>query len=520
MVGVNMKTIFFFFIIFAFSVQANICSRNGEVQEAIFREIVVQICDPDSGSEKKRNSPECQEARRMALQMRCERVSRWHLEQVRWLGLFNGTTQTLRSEDLEGLPNLETLVIDNADFTSISFPEMGLPSLRMLEITENKSLEDKDGNKFLADLDLVKRFPKLVQLSLRENGFTGHLPSELGNLPQLVTLEIAEPQMTGPIPESFRKLTKLRSLSRLGPYLEEDFYNFLLEGDKDKECRLFTKGNRESVKDAANQLLSGTVTFKPIMDEFSLVLDEEFTHFSIEQNVYASYASKHNNIQTGGKFIGSASLLLVPVIGPVLASVAALFAADSHMDNRERILHRKSYSSTRWPIPYEDHGQPPRFIYEAPLFSGLDPGESWTTAKVHYRLFRRGEGQKEDRAIHINCEVRYRAAYDVGQTRMAKQYQTRKGHMELRECFGEISPPTSEAVTDHQYKEDERGKILHEIDFQINPYGLGEESDDICAMLENQQEGREDINNESRTDSPIEHIPSSTQDSNRRTFGR
>ena len=521
---------------FAFPVSANICSRTRSVQDAIITDLRRQLC---TGSSRTGPSPECSEIRGIIRQEKaCENITADHLKQVRRLTLENLTRtgswqRSLTPSEVSGMPNLRELEVINTHFND--FPVEALvkesPNLEYVRLENNRfglDLEPSSVNYGRKHDGMLSeawgKFSELKEFRVVDNALKGPLPESLGNLPKLEKLWIHEPGMRGPIPESYRNLTNLNEVPRVARHDPLDFYAFLLEGDRQQECRLFD-GSRETLKRAANALMDSTEPHvsrltswpPPSMGSTEphgplgpLRLDENFTHFSIHEDTYASDASRRNTLRnwgTGTLLIGSAFIPGLNVIVGIGAALGGGLLLGEGIKEKLDIEEHKI--ATASPPPFHLGRHPdiladgsdaalteflPRFIYGDPSSSSanLSVQDGPTTAKVHFRFRRK---QKED-WVHVDCKVRYRASDEPGQTRTAKQYRTRRGEMELVGCSaaknkldmtrGFYATPFTDVVT------------LPKQNFRLSPPGLGEESSDECAVLR-QAQARVDVDDSGRS---------------------
>ena len=406
---------FFYGIVFAFPTWANICSRTLEIQQIIIGEIRKDICSNESEAK-------CSAVKSLS----CERVERKFLQRVESLTLSD---ISLKSGDLQGLLNLKSLFVRGIDLTDFSLQELAQESPDLLEFVlaynklgKNKTLSPELG-----------KLTKLQSLWIGGNGFEGPLPEEMGNLVNLKFLDIDESKIEGPVPESFRELTKLLRVGLVSAGdkwvdlggISKDIRTFLRSGNRRQECRLFNEGGREVLKKVADELMSAV----PATLRGNLILDENFTHFSIHENTYGKDT---------------------PATGP-----------------------------------YE-------FFYEMPFFrglffQGLGLNSKKKEAKVHFRLTSKN-GEKD---IYVNCKAQYHVEDRPGQTRVAKQYRSKRGRIILRECRDNLKMPAF--ASEHS----------HGTSFDLPPQGLGEESDGECAQLGRQQSRAEvDDSNRGRSGKP------------------
>ena len=193
-----------------------------------------------------------------------------------------------------------------------------------------------------------------------------------------------------------------------------------------------------------------------------LVLDEEFTHFSVHEDAYASEATGKNLKRHGGAAVAIVPFAVIPGVGQFVAGAAIVgqfFVARSGTIEQRDILRKQERFSRPPPFYLSDHHTGryqsmedwetfiPQFLYESPSLGSLDPSESWTTAKIHYRFRIEGyRGPPESGIVHVDCKVRYVRQDDADQrgTRIrapkwtsvwtGKRARMESGRMELVEC--------------------------------------------------------------------------------------
>ncbi|KAH7667709.1 Non-specific serine/threonine protein kinase protein [Dioscorea alata] len=172
-----------------------------------------------------------------------------NLTRLRYLNLANYYNKVDDAEWLSGLSSLRYLSMDGANFYGVNNVMQSLNKLRHLK---HVSLNDCSMNnipKYLPHLNFTSltfmdivgnmfdntsipewlfKIPNLRELYMYYNGFTGAIPSSVGNATSLQFLDLSEnSRISGDMPREFGDLCNLQSLhlnhTFLGKSLEEDF---------------------------------------------------------------------------------------------------------------------------------------------------------------------------------------------------------------------------------------------------------------------------------------------------------
>ena len=143
----------------------------------------------------------------------------------------NAFTGTLDNTFLQNLSFLQSLDISgNLLEGAVPVHLMALPWMEILDINNNQLTEFPDSIPTNSSLSLlafynnpitgsfptetIRNLPKLSHLDLSSTGFTGGMPSEIGELTELTYLFMAGVNFTsGSIPDEFKNLTSLVDLS-------------------------------------------------------------------------------------------------------------------------------------------------------------------------------------------------------------------------------------------------------------------------------------------------------------------
>ncbi|KAH7667743.1 Non-specific serine/threonine protein kinase protein [Dioscorea alata] len=133
-----------------------------------------------------------------------------HLSSLRYLTMngvtFTGVTNIMQS--LNNLPHLEEVYLRQCSIESLpqSIPDLNFTSLTIMDIGENNLHNTSIP-------DWLFRIPNLVVLQMDSSGFTGTIPSSVGNATKLELLDLYwNMQMSGDIPRELGNLCKMQQL--------------------------------------------------------------------------------------------------------------------------------------------------------------------------------------------------------------------------------------------------------------------------------------------------------------------
>ena len=134
------------------------------------------------------------------------KIPNWigNLEHLEVLNLAWNNLEGSIPNSIGGLSNLKVLWLYNNNLKG-KLPETmkNLSNLSVLQLYRNK---------LSGPISSVVELPKLTELDLRDNQFSGKIPNSLGNLTNIEKIDISNNKLSGRIPNIFNNLQKLRQL--------------------------------------------------------------------------------------------------------------------------------------------------------------------------------------------------------------------------------------------------------------------------------------------------------------------